>query len=130
MLVNAIDRTNDVSNKGSLSIASKASTLIAVPLSPALKPGNLVTVVLEFQESDPPLGTGLRVGKTHFPIEAYPKSHECPFPTVKDDNYKVCKSNCLCITHASSFIGIMVLIHCSLDKDQPNLAVAISLDLI
>lgn len=89
VLVNAIDRTNDVSNKGSLSIASKASTLIVVPLSPALKPGNLATVVLEFQESDPPLGTGLRVGKAHFPIEAYPKSHECPFPTVKDDNYKV-----------------------------------------
>lgn len=88
VLVNAADRTNDITNKASLSVPAKASTLLTVPLSPALKPGSLVTVVLEFQGSDQPLGTGLRVAKAHFPIEAYPKSHECPFPTVKDDNYK------------------------------------------
>ena len=93
VLVNAADRTNDITNKASLSVPAKSSTLLTVPLSPALKPGSLVTVVLEFQGSDPPLGTGLRIGKAHFPIEAYPKSHECPFPTVKDDNYKVCILN-------------------------------------
>jgi hypothetical protein len=38
-----------------------------------------------------PSVAGGRLAKTHFPIESWPKSHECPYPTIKDDNYKVNK---------------------------------------
>ena len=53
-------------------------------------PGNLYTVVLQYAETGAGESVaGGRVAKTHFPIESWPKSHECPFPTVNDDNYKV-----------------------------------------
>lgn len=49
-----------------------------------------MTVAIEF--ADPgsvAIGNGVRLAKTYFPIESWPKSYECPFPTVKDDNYQV-----------------------------------------
>ena len=88
--MNNTDMTDKVSNKKSLSIASHTSTLLSMPLPHRQYPGNLVTVVILFAESGaiPAVG-GVRLAKTHFPIESWPKSHECPFPTINDDNYKV-----------------------------------------
>ena len=82
--------TKNVSNAASLSLAPKTSTLLSIPLPQSQLPGNLITVALEFSESGSvPIGTAVRLAKAHFPIEAWPKSKECPFPTVNDDNYKV-----------------------------------------
>ena len=83
--------TANVTNKDSLSLPPLTATLLTLPLSSALFPGSLVTVVLQFSEEGAAEGVaGVRVAKTHFPIEAWPKSHECPFPTVNDKNYEVC----------------------------------------
>lgn len=88
--MNGVDMTKNVMNPKSLSVAAKTSTLLSIPLSKPSSPGDLVTVALEFSESGSvPVGTGVRLLKTYFPIESWPKSDECPFPTVKDDNYKV-----------------------------------------
>ena len=88
--MNGTDVTKSVYNSTSLSIAPKSSTLLSIPLTVRQLPGNLVTVALEFSESGSvPIGTGMRLGKAYFPIEAWPKSKECPFPTINDDNYKV-----------------------------------------
>ena len=82
--------TQRVSNQRSLSIAPLSSTLLSIQLPKRQSPGNLVTVALEFLESGSvSVGTGVRLAKTHFPIESWPKSDECPFPTINDDNYKV-----------------------------------------
>ena len=82
--------TKQVSNASSLSVAPLSSTLLAIPLSRPLSPGSLATVALVFAESGSvPIGTGVRLAKAHFPIESWPKSKECPLPTINDDNYKV-----------------------------------------
>lgn len=47
-------------------------------------------MVLQYADPGTPESVaGGRVAKAHFPIESWPKSHECPFPTVNDGNYKV-----------------------------------------
>lgn len=90
VFVNGTDVTAKVANSASLSIAPKTSTLLSIPLSSSQGPGYLVTVALLFAENDAiPIANGVRLAKTHFPIESWPKSHECPFPTVMDANYKV-----------------------------------------
>ena len=67
-----------------------SSTLLTISLNIPVSPGNLYTVVLQYAETGAGESVaGGRVAKTHFPIESWPKSHECPFPTVNDDNYKV-----------------------------------------
>ena len=82
--------TSSVSNKQSLAVTPGSSTLLVIPLQRPQIPGNLFTVVLQFAEAGAPESVaGGRLLRTHFPIEAWPKSKECPFPTVNDDNYKV-----------------------------------------
>ena len=67
-----------------------SSTMLTVPVNSSLGPGHLYTVVLVYAEaSSVPSVAGGRLAKTHFPIESWPKSHECPYPTIMDDNYKV-----------------------------------------
>ena len=83
--------TSSVSNKQSLTVTPGSSTLLVIPLQKIQLPGNLFTVVLQYAEGGAPeSAAGGRLMRTHFPIEAWPKSSECPFPTVNDDNYKVC----------------------------------------
>ena len=89
-MINGTDRTSQVKNTASLSIAPKTSTLLSIPLTSIQYPGNLITVALEFADTGSvAVGNGVRLAKSHFPIESWPKSHECPFPTVMDDNYQV-----------------------------------------
>ena len=92
--MNGADVTSTVVNKLSLTAPPMSSTMLTVPVnSSSLGPGHLYTVVLMYAESGTvPSVAGGRLAKTHFPIEAWPKSHECPYPTIKDDNYKVNKS--------------------------------------
>ena len=88
--MNGTDVTGSVVNKLSLTVPSMSSTMLTVPVNSSLGPGHLYTVVLMYAESGSvPSVAGGRLAKTHFPIEAWPKSHECPYPTIKDDNYKV-----------------------------------------
>ena len=82
--------TSNVTNKQSLSLPPLTSTLLTIPLHSSLFPGSLVTVVLQYAESGAAESVaGCRVAKSHFPIEAWPKSAECPFPTVNTKNYEV-----------------------------------------
>ena len=84
--------TGSVVNNMSLSVPPLSSTMLTIPLSTPVAPGNLYTVVLQYAESGAGESVaGGRLAKTHFPIESWPKSHECPFPTVNDHNYKVCQ---------------------------------------
>ena len=104
VLLNDTDVTASVANKLSLSVPPLSSTLLSVPLRVPVSPGNLYTVVLQYAEGGAVESVaGGRLGKTHFPIEAWPKSHECPFPTVEDKNYKVY------IHHVTSFVFIFSL---------------------
>ena len=88
--MNNTDVTSNVTNRQSLSIPPFSSNLISIPLKAPVVPGSLYTVVLQYADQGAAESVaGGRLGKTHYPIEAWPKSHECPFPTVEDDNYKV-----------------------------------------
>ncbi len=88
--MNNTDLTTSVLNKQSLTVPPMSSTMLTISLKYPLGPGNLYTVVLLYAETGSiPSVAGGRLAKTYFPIEAWPKSHECPFPTVNDDNYKV-----------------------------------------
>lgn len=90
VLVNDTDVTSSVSNKQSLTVPPMSSTMLTLPLKSSVGPGNLYTVVLTYAESGSvPSAAGGRFAKTYFPIESWPKSHECPFPTIEDTNYKV-----------------------------------------
>lgn len=90
VLVNDTDMTANVTNKRSLSLPPQTSTLLTFPLSTSVIPGSLVTVVLQYAEQGAVESvSGSRVAKAYFPIESWPKSHECPFPTVNDANYQV-----------------------------------------
>ena len=90
VMVNGTDVTGSVVNKLSLVIPPLSSTMLTIPMNSSLGPGNLYTVVLIYSESGSiPSVAGGRLAKAHFPIEAWPKSHECPYPTIEDDNYKV-----------------------------------------
>ena len=96
--------TAKVSNRASLSAAPLSSTLLSIPLSARQFPGNLVTVVLLYSESGAMhSAAGVRLAKTHFPIESWPKSKECPFPKVNDANYKVYTYVVLVLQLASVF---------------------------
>ena len=87
--------TANITNKNSLSLPPDTSTLLTLPLSTRLTPGSLVTAVLQYAEGGSAESVaGVRVAKAYFPIEAWPKSHECPFPTVNDTNYKVSVYTC------------------------------------
>lgn len=89
--MNGIDVTQNVSNQLSLSLSPQTATLLAVPLSHLLTPGSLYTVMLQYVESDAAESVaGGRIAKAHFPIESWPKSSECPFPTINDSNFQVC----------------------------------------
>ena len=96
VLVNGSNVTGSVVNSMSLSVPPLSSTMLTIPLSTPVAPGNLYTVVLQYAESGAGESVaGGRLAKTHFPIESWPKSHECPFPTVNDNNYQVCQHvNC------------------------------------
>ena len=84
--------TGSVVNSMSLSVPPLSSTMLTIPLSTPVAPGNLYTVVLQYAESGAGESVaGGRLAKTHFPIESWPKSQECPFPTVNDHNYQVCQ---------------------------------------
>ena len=88
--MNDTDRTANVTNKQSLTVPPLTSTMLTLPLNRSMTPGNLFTVVLQYEESGAVESVaGGRVAKTHFPIESWPKSFECPFPTVKDEDYQV-----------------------------------------
>lgn len=90
VIVNGDDVTSSVVNKLSLVVPPKSSTMLTVPVNSTLGPGSLYTVVLMYAEVGSIASVaGGRLAKTHFPIESWPKSNECPYPTVKDENYKV-----------------------------------------
>ena len=90
VIVNGSDVTSSVVNKLSLVVPPMSSTMLTVPVNSSLGPGHLYTVVLVYAETGSvPSVAGGRLAKTHFPIESWPKSHECPYPTIMDDNYKV-----------------------------------------
>ena len=90
VMVNGSDVTSHVVNKLSLVVPPASSTMLTVPVTSPLGAGNLYTVVLMYAESGAvPSVAGGRLAKPHFPIEAWPKSNECPFPTINDKNYKV-----------------------------------------
>ena len=96
--------TAKVRNRASFSVAPLSSTLLGIPLSTRQFPGNLVTVVLLYSESGAMhSAAGVRLAKTHFPIESWPKSKECPFPKVNDANYKVYTYVVLVLQLASVF---------------------------
>ena len=115
--------TGTVSNKQSLSVPPDSSTLIVIPLTQLQAAGNLYTVVLQYAESGVPESVaGGRLLKAHFPIESWPKSSECPFPTINDDNFKVFTfifdqhiQAILCVYTVSS-TETMELILCSLER--------------
>ena len=71
--------------------------MLTLPLTTVVEPGHLYTVVLVYAESGSvPSVAGGRLAKPHFPIEAWPKSSECPYPTVNDHNYKVGPRDVVC----------------------------------
>ena len=111
--MNGTDVTSSVVNKLSLTVPSMSSTMLTVPVNSSLGPGHLYTVVLIYAESGSiPSVAGGRLAKTHFPIEAWPKSHECPYPTIKDDNYKVLITMTHCLKFALSLKGACSIILC------------------
>ena len=88
--MNGNDVTSSVVNNLSLVVPPMSSTMLTVPFKSSLGPGSLYTVVLIYAEvGSIPSVAGGRLAKTHFPIESWPKSSECPYPTVNDKNYKV-----------------------------------------
>lgn len=88
--MNGTDVTSSVVNKLSLTVPPMSSTMLTIPANALLGPGCLYTVVLIYAEAGSiPSVAGGRLAKTHFPIEAWPKSDECPYPTINDKNYKV-----------------------------------------
>ena len=88
--MNGNDVTSSVVNNLSLVVPPMSSTMLTVPFKSSLGPGSLYTVVLIYAEAGSiPNVAGGRLAKTHFPIESWPKSSECPYPTVNDKNYKV-----------------------------------------
>ena len=93
--MNGVDVTRDIQNNLSLSLPPQTTTLITVPLSTLLTPGSLYTVVLQYVENDAAESVaGGRIPKAHFPIESWPKSSECPFPTINDSNFEVLFNAC------------------------------------
>lgn len=96
VIVNGTDVTANITNKLSDVVPSQSSVMLTLPLESPLTPGSFYTVVLQYQEAGAAESVaGGRLAKTHFPIESWPKSHECPFPTINDDNYQVWLSHCM-----------------------------------
>lgn len=90
ILFNGQDVTVMVSNKASLSVSSQSAVMLEIPVQAYnLSRGSLMTVVVTYKESGSiPSVAGSRVAVPHFPIESWPKSDECPFPTMNDKNYE------------------------------------------
>ena len=110
VLINGTDMTSSVTNNQSLSVPPLSSTLLTIPLAQQQLPGNLFTVVLQYANPGTPESVaGGRVTKAHFPIESWPKSYECPFPTVNDGNYKVsvCLSVCLSVCPLANWCWLL-----------------------
>ena len=106
--MNGADVTTSIVNTLSLVVPPMSSTMLTVPLSSQLGPGQLYTVVLIYAEpGSVPSVAGGRLAKTHFPIEAWPKSHECPYPTIKDDNYKVSAKLTSSLTLCLNLVSLM-----------------------
>lgn len=88
VLLNNEDLTIMVVNNASLTVASLSAVMLEIPLKTSLSRGSLMTAVVIYKESGAvPSVAGVRVAVPHFPIESWPKSDECPFPTMNDDNY-------------------------------------------
>ena len=84
-------------SSAAFSIPSNSAHLLVIKLPAIQQPGNLITAVIMYAESgENPSAAGVRLAKPHFPIEAWPKSSECPFPTVNDKNYEVSKPTATC----------------------------------
>ena len=65
-----------------------ASVLLQIPLATPAQSGQLWTVVVSYAEqgSVPSVGGGRHM-KTFFPIESWPHSTDCPYPTINTTNY-------------------------------------------
>ena len=86
--------TSRVKNNASLSIPPRTAVLVEIPLLARVLPGSMFTVAVVFAEKDNLVSVAAgRVAKTHFPIESWPKSDECPYPTINDSNYEFVQSH-------------------------------------
>ena len=99
MLLNGTDVTGKVKNKASLTVAPGSQVLLEVPLSQPTNPGDLYTLVIQYSEEGvPPAVAAGRIAKTHFAIEAWETTSDCPFPTINDPNYQVGgDQQCVCM---------------------------------
>jgi hypothetical protein len=61
-------------------LAPGATALWTVPLCSPLARGGAWTVAITFEDAPPAVAAG-RAITTHFPIEYWPRSHECAFPS-------------------------------------------------
>lgn len=54
-----------------------------------MTPGQLWTVVVDYAEAGtvPSVG-GARLQKPYFPIETWPRSSDCPYPTINNATYE------------------------------------------
>ena len=88
VVVNGIEVVSLVS-PASLTIGSyPASVLLQIPLSTPAQSGQLWTVVVSYAEqgSLASVGGGRHM-KTFFPIESWPHSVDCPYPTINTSKY-------------------------------------------
>lgn len=90
VLLNGTDVTRKVKNKASLTVPPGSQVLLEVPLSQPTHPGDLYTLVIQYSEEGvPPAVAAGRIAKTHFAIESWETTSDCPYPTVNDANYQV-----------------------------------------
>jgi hypothetical protein len=60
----------------------------ASPVAGGLAPGSALTARVQFDDGTVAVA-GIRRQKEFFPMETWPKSSECPYPTVNDTNYRI-----------------------------------------
>ena len=90
VLLNGTDVTEKVKNKASLTVTPRSQVLLEVPLTQPTHPGDLYTLVIHYsEEGAPPTVAAGRIAKTHFAIESWETSSDCPYPTINDANYQV-----------------------------------------
>ena len=93
VLFNNQEVTRMVVNNVSLVIAPLSAVMLEIPLKTNLSRGSPMTVVIYKESEAAPSVAGSWVAVPHFPIESWPKSDECPFPTMNDANYQFLKQH-------------------------------------
>ncbi|MFO7736276.1 MAG: hypothetical protein R6W70_08715, partial [bacterium] len=63
------------------------TALWTVPLCEPAEIGSAWTVTVEFNNADPTTSVG-RIIKPFYPVESWPKTSNCPFPGVNDENFQ------------------------------------------